>query len=121
METKTLRPTGPAAALKTAYQFVTQNLKYSHKRLVRENFGMNMEKLKNIKRDNPGKPSTDEFCMQCFLQIIKKEYHQRIQKGDTGREILRVLAQIALQDHYLSLDEQGGVKRCAAILSPLVL
>ena len=103
METKTLRPTGPAAALKTAYQFVTQNLKYSHKRLVRENFGMNMEKLKNIKRDNPGKPSTDEFCMQCFLQIMKDEYHRRLASGDTGREILRVLAQIALQEHNLSL------------------
>ena len=104
METGSLNQTGPAAALKTAYLFVTQDLKYSHKRLVRENFGMNMEKLKNIKRDNPGKPSTDEFCMQCFLQIIKKEYHQRIQKGDPAREILHVLAEIALQDHYLSLD-----------------
>ena len=104
MKTKTLKPTGPAVALKIAYQFVTQNLKYSHKRLVRENFGMNMTKLRHIKHDEPGYESTNEFYLLCFLKIIKKEYHQRIQKGDTGREILHVLAEIELQEHHMSLD-----------------
>ncbi len=104
METKTLKPTGPAAALKTAYLFVTQNLKYSHKRLVRENSLMNMRKLRHIKRDEPGYESTDEFYLQCFLQLIKDEYHRRLARGDTGREILRVLAQIAMQEHQMSLD-----------------
>lgn len=104
METKTLKPTGPRAALKTAYLFVTQNLKYSHKRLVRENSGMNMPKLKNIKHDEPGYESTNQFCMRCLLKIIKKEYQQRLASGDTGREILRVLAEIALQEHHMSLD-----------------
>lgn len=104
MKTKDLKPTGPAAALKTAYQFVTQNLKYSHKRLVLKNSGMNMRKLRHIQHDQPGYECTNEFYLQCFLQIMKDEYHRRLASGDTGREILRVLAEIALQEHQMSLD-----------------
>ena len=95
METENLNPTGQAAALKTAYDAVNQILEKTPAMLEKENYGVNLPTLRRVKRCQPIKP---------VMRMLLKEYQRRIQKGDTGREILRVLAEIALQEHNMNLD-----------------
>lgn len=104
MKTEILNQTGPAVALKTAYDAVNQILKKTPTKLEKENLGVNLPTLRRVIRCQPIKAVTYAYYMELFLRMLREEYHQRIQKGDTGREILRVLAEIALQEHNMSLD-----------------
>lgn len=103
METENLNPTGQAAALKTAYDAVNQILEKTPAMLEKENYGVNLPTLRRVKRCQPIKPVTYAFYMRLFMRMLLEEYQRRIQKGDTGREILRVLAEIALQEHNMNL------------------
>ena len=106
MKTESLIPTGTANALKIAYDAVTQILGKTPTMLMQEYNGVNYPTLRRIKDGLPVKPTTHMFYMNLFLRLLLYEYHQRIQKGDTGREILRLMAEIGLQEYNMTLDEQ---------------
>ena len=112
MKTKNQPPTGPTAALKTAHDAVTQILRYSHKRLTKEYYGVNMPTLRKVGNGEPLKPVTYNFYMNLFLRLLKDEHWKRIKQGVTDRELLHVLSQILFLFYGMNLDEEDeGLKR----------
>lgn len=83
METKSLIPTGPAAALNTAYNAVTQILNYSHKRL-RDETGLTYNTLRKIRDGNLGKRSPAIYYLQVLMRILHKAYSQSIIQMQDG-------------------------------------
>lgn len=106
MEATSLIQTGRTVALQTAHDAVTRIIKKTPTMLMNENSGVNYPTLRRIKDGQPVKSATYAFYMELFLRLLRNEYHQRIQKGDTGREILHVFAEIAFLEHNMNLDYQ---------------
>lgn len=112
MKTEKQNPTGPEAALKITHDAVTQILGHSHKRLIRENYGVNMPTLRKVSKGEPLKTVTYNFYMDLFLRLLKEEHWKRIKQGETDREILHMLSQILMLLYGMNLNEEDeGVKR----------
>ena len=107
MKTEIQTLTGHAAALKSALD-VLRKLGYSHKRLTRENLEVNMNRLRRISNGEELKPYNRDFYMRLFTRLLLHEYRERIRHGDTGREILRAMAQIHCLENGFNLDEEQG-------------
>jgi len=82
-------------ALTIAYEAVMR-IGYSHKRLIRENLGVNDRTLSRIHSGKAGKPSTDRFYLRLFVTLLKREYDRLLSEADTAgtRALLRTLSQI---------------------------
>ena len=101
-------PTGPAVALKTAYDAVTQMLKMTPAKLIARYDGVTYPTLRRIRDGLTVKGCTHSFYMGMFMSLLRDEYNRRIRNGGDGSvEILRVLAEIGLQEHHLNLNDTG--------------
>lgn len=78
---------------------------------MQEYNGVNYPTLRRIKEGLPIKPATYKFYRKLFKRLLLNEYNKRIEHGDTGREILHVLAEFTLQEDDMSFDDTDQVKR----------
>lgn len=111
MKAENQNTTGTTDALKYAHD-VLRKLGYSHKKLTRENPEVNMNRLRRIANGEELKPYNQVFYMKLFTRLLMDEFNKCLEQGDTGREILRVMAQIHCLENGFSLDEKHeGVNR----------
>lgn len=106
MKPETQLATGETAALKYAIDVVTQKLGYSRKKLTRDYPTVNLNTLRRIFNREEIKPYNQNFYMNLFTRILLHEYHECIRRGDTGRQILRMIAQIHCIENGLNIDEE---------------
>lgn len=106
METKTLKPTGPAAALKIAYDAVTKVLNYSHKKL-REETRWDYKTLRKIRDGELGNRSPVTYYLCMLMQILTKAYeHSIVTDGGTKAIPLKnAFAEIACELCYMHLPK----------------
>ena len=83
MKTEALNSTGPAVALKIAYDAVTQTLGYSHKQL-QEKTGWTYNTLRKIRDGDLGKRSPITYYLQVLMQILSDAYSQSIIQMQDG-------------------------------------
>lgn len=80
MEAKTKKePT----ALEIGYKVVT-SIGYTHSQLVSMDCGVNYPTLRRIKSGEKVKKCTEEFYLRLFVNLINKEYENRVQMGGEG-------------------------------------
>lgn len=100
MKTESLNQTGPAVALKIAYDAVKENLNYSHKRL-RDETGLTYNTLRKIRNGDLGRRSPVIYYLHVLMRILHKAYSQSIiqmQDGATKAVLIKnVWAEIACE------------------------
>lgn len=97
--------TGKRAALKVAYEALKE-LGYTHKRLVKENLGVNDNTLRNVRDGKPTKGCTIDFYLSLFVSILDKESQKCFKQADTdgGRRIYKTMLKILLLEHGIPLE-----------------
>lgn len=93
--------TAQAAALKIAYEAVTEILKCPPSKLFAENIGVTYPTLRRIKKgDVQGRDSTDAYYWKLLLKMLYAERKRRTEKGGEGvNEILLLEEKILMKEH----------------------
>ena len=101
MKEKNQKTTGQAAALKIAYEAVTEILKCPPSKLFTENIGVTYPTLRRIKKgDVQGRDSTDAFYWKLLLKKLYAERKRRTGKGGEGvNEIFLLEEKILMIEH----------------------
>lgn len=91
-------PTGPAVALKIAYNAVTRILKYSHKQL-HEEIRWDYKTLRKIRDGGLGKNSPTKYYLDVLVQILTKAMAKSLREDGATKAILikNVLAAIGCE------------------------
>lgn len=101
MKVKNQKTTGQAAALKIAYEAVTEILKCPPSKLITENIGVTYPTLRRIKKgDVQGRDSTDAFYWKLFLEMLYAERKRRTEKGGEGVNEILLLEEKILMMKY---------------------
>jgi len=110
MKTEKQNPTGPAVALKIAYDALVK-LKYTHV-MLRKETGLSYDTLRKIRDVKLGERSPVFVYLHMFIKILVKEYRRSFEEtgGDGAAEIREAMAQILCHENYLGpllLKEEG--------------
>lgn len=91
-------------ALEVAYKFVTNELKWSHSRLV-GNYYLNLPTLRRVRDGLPMKGATVEYVLSIFVGIIDEAYKADLETtgGENSHKLLRAFRDIALAQNSVEV------------------
>lgn len=106
MKTEGLNSTGPAVALKTAYNALINlkdkhnEAKYPHARL-KEKTGLTLPTLRRIRKGELGEKSHINYYIGEFVSLLDNEYQSALNEANTNKmnTILLIMREILLLEH----------------------
>lgn len=108
MKTTKQTPTGPADALKYAYEFLVSQ-KYTHKKL-RDLTGISWDSLRKIRDDMLGEKSPiDGYYLPKFYDVLEEEKANRLRNGgDKTIECLLAIDKTSCLEHNVRYRSGGS-------------